>query len=117
MPDNSNFQTRSVLIGLLFWIVLVVFFKGSLLRQRADYGTREGITSDTAIHPDNRWDSHVYIFVGGTHGSGTTVTERLLSSQSFASGLQINDRVVSNTRSCMYISRNLEKSCVRLVFT
>lgn len=41
------------------------------------------------LTPDSQWSSHMFIFVGGDHNTGTSVTERLLSSQKLAAQLKV----------------------------
>jgi hypothetical protein len=53
------------------------------------------------VTPNEDWASHVYIFVGGDHNTGTSVTERLLSSQPYASQLKVETTVnVSHMEHC-----------------
>lgn len=62
------------------------------------------ITLNSRNHNDNSnslfKDNH-FIFVGGLHQSGTSVTERLLSSQPFASGLRSDIVDVVNRSACV----------------
>lgn len=48
-----------------------------------------------------KWNSHKYVFIGGLHSSGTSVMERLISSQTIASGLRVANRIIENRDSCL----------------
>lgn len=52
------------------------------------------------ISDPSSWYSHFYIFVGGDHNSGTSFLERLISTQTYSSGLRVEGQVTSRPNSC-----------------
>lgn len=109
---------KTVLVGTATWIVVLFLISISLhhfsqkVPENASFEGNGLTDRNLTLKPNQRWDTHIYIFVGGAHQSGTTVTERLLSSQLQASGLQINERKVPSTESCVFVDSSLT-ACMR----
>lgn len=79
-----------ILIHYLYYFIISIFPQYELL-----FNGRRSDSSDFLFQGKH------FIFVGGLHQSGTSVTERLLSSQSFASGIRADLFDVKNRSACM----------------
>ena len=65
------------------------------------------------------WQSHFYIFVGGDHNTGTSLLERLLSTQTNSSGLRVNGQSTNRIESCSrpVKTKYRKKHCKARIFT
>jgi len=100
---------------LLLLLLIRRFWLGSFFIgiRDASSGSNAGI----AVHPHHGdrvvdWRNRFYIFIGGYHHSGTSVMERLLSSQQHSTGLFVDLTLVNDTSSCDKVSSLDKRKCI-----
>ena len=84
-----------------FFLLASVWRDHSCRAMNSNVSVTFKLSNQEILSPTNEWFGHFYIFVGGDHNTGTSVTERLLASQKHASGLRVNEATyVNHTEGC-----------------
>ena len=82
--------------------------RSSVVNKKFNFTLSNGVN---IISRPAHWQSHFYIFVGGDHNTGTSVLERLLSSQTYTSGLRVKGRMTNRPESCRKKLKDNPRGC------
>lgn len=82
--------------------------RSSVVIKKFNFTLSNGVN---IISRPEHWQSHFYIFVGGDHETGTSVLERLLSSQTYSSGLRVKARTTNRPESCRKKMKTNPRRC------
>lgn len=110
-----NSPDGHLLLGAFIWLLCLFFavlmwwsWRWKVPSDPKNRGVR--MLNNSTFNQD--WKNYTYVFVGGVHQSGTSVTERLLASQSCASGLEINNNAVATATNCRMKNDLNPKKCI-----